>query len=312
MALLEEYALTPDVFDSTSYSSDEVCGIHLQSLKEVLLTEGLVRDLRDGQWSSLFAAAGRSWHTRGNELLKKLAVQKRLSKCPSSLQNDPENDADWCREAILSHNETPVTGIITTDPTAQQFRDEPLVAPIDKLPNAAWWASRSPSIRLNRTIKDYIENLRLVLSHANSIQFIDPHINPRKNRYRDFLAILRKIPARRPMPRIEIHRRCYFEHTDRRDQLDKAEWMALFNSWAESLRNAGLSVEIFIWDAFHDRYLISNLVGISIPNGFDVTTGAREITTWMRLGRKEADDLRREFDPAANRHKLLHHFRIPA
>ena len=45
MALLAEYALTPDVFDATSYNSEEVCGLHLQTLKEVLLNEGLVRDL---------------------------------------------------------------------------------------------------------------------------------------------------------------------------------------------------------------------------------------------------------------------------
>ena len=33
MALLSEYAITPDVFDVGSYSSEEVCGLHLQALK---------------------------------------------------------------------------------------------------------------------------------------------------------------------------------------------------------------------------------------------------------------------------------------
>ena len=79
MALLAEYALTPDVFDSASYSNDEVGGIRLQHLKEVLLSEGLVRDLRDGRWSSLFADDGRPWHMRGKELLKKLAQQKAIA-----------------------------------------------------------------------------------------------------------------------------------------------------------------------------------------------------------------------------------------
>ena len=81
MALLAEYALTPDVFDSTSYSSDEVGRIQLQHLKEVLLSEGLVRDLRDGKWLALFADDGRPWHMRGKELLKKLVQQKRLRRC---------------------------------------------------------------------------------------------------------------------------------------------------------------------------------------------------------------------------------------
>ena len=42
MALLAEYALTPGVFDVTAYSSEEVCGLHLQTLKDVLLHEGCV------------------------------------------------------------------------------------------------------------------------------------------------------------------------------------------------------------------------------------------------------------------------------
>ena len=48
MGLLAEYALTPDVFDSTSYSSDEVCDLRLQVLKDRLLSSGLVRKVRDG------------------------------------------------------------------------------------------------------------------------------------------------------------------------------------------------------------------------------------------------------------------------
>ena len=34
---------------------------------------------------------------------------------------------------------------------------------------------------------------------------------------------------------------------------------------------SGLSFEVFLWDDFHDRYLISDLVGILVPYGFDTT-----------------------------------------
>ena len=78
MALISEYALTPDVFDETCYGSVEVCGVHLQGLKEILLHEALVRDLRDGEWGKLFLGNHRPWHLRGKELLKKLVSQRRL------------------------------------------------------------------------------------------------------------------------------------------------------------------------------------------------------------------------------------------
>ena len=77
------------------------------------------------------------------------------------------------------------------------------------------------------------------------------------------------------------------------------------------LRAAGLSVEVFIWDDFHDRYLISNLVGISIPNGFDTTQDTNSVTRWTRLGRNDRDDVQREFDVARQRHTLRARFTIP-
>ena len=61
MALLAEYALTPDIFDSASYSNDEIGDVRLQQMKEVLLSEGLVRDLRDGRWS--ISAVGTVTHS---------------------------------------------------------------------------------------------------------------------------------------------------------------------------------------------------------------------------------------------------------
>jgi hypothetical protein len=71
-----------------------------------------------------------------------------------------------------------------------------------------------------------------------------------------------------------------------------------------------LNAEVFIWDDFHDRYLISNLIGISCPNGFDTTTDQNDITTWTKLGKTDKDDVQREFDPASNKHQLKHKFKV--
>ena len=45
MPLLADYAITPDVFDVTSYSSGEVCSARLETIREAMLTEGLFRNL---------------------------------------------------------------------------------------------------------------------------------------------------------------------------------------------------------------------------------------------------------------------------
>ncbi len=311
MALLAEYALTPDVFDATSYSSDEVCGIRLQQLKEVLLTEGLVRNLRSGAWSALFSNDGRPWHSRGKELLKKLAQQQRLRLIPPAVAADPATDSEWCDEALQSHATTPLSGIIATQPVATNYRQETLVGCIDRLGSSGWWSSRGSSVRLLQTVEEYTQHLDLIFQCANSFMFLDPHLNPSQRRYSDVLTLLKKMAGRTPAPLIEIHRVCYFDSRDKRDQHDEAGWRSLFDSWTAPLRAAGLTANIFIWDGFHDRYVISNLAGISVPNGFDTTTDTRSITTWTRLGRNDRDDIQREFDPASNRHILRHRFSVP-
>ena len=77
------------------------------------------------------------------------------------------------------------------------------------------------------------------------------------------------------------------------------------------LRAAGLQAEVFVWDDFHDRYLISNLVGISLPNGFDTDRNPNSVTSWARLSRTDSDDVLREFDPVSRRHTQRARFTIP-
>lgn len=167
-------------------------------------------------------------------------------------------------------------------------------------------------MRLLRTFDNYKDALRLVLRHANSIMFIDPHIDLELQRYRDFIPLLQCAGGRSPRPKIEIHRVCYMGSGPDRQILNLDELEAAFRSSLTQLIEASdLSVEIYIWDDFHDRYVISNLIGISVPNGFDTTAAPNSITTWTRLGRNDRDDIQREFDPASNRHTLRRQFIIP-
>jgi hypothetical protein len=78
-----------------------------------------------------------------------------------------------------------------------------------------------------------------------------------------------------------------------------------------TVRSAAVSVNVFIWDDFHDRFVITNLVGISLPNGLDTTSNPGSITRWTRLGRDDRDDVQREFDPAGSRHAIRGRFTIP-
>lgn len=313
--MLAELALVPDVLDGACHSSPDTCDLHLNYLKEPLLNEVLVRDLRDGGWSAFVTKDLGRWHPKAKELIKQLGKHTRFRPFRAALPATPDSYAEWCSEAVGSHQLEPLASVVACPGVADAYDKNSVVCSIDKLTSRPWWQSRSPSVRVERNTTAYLAKLRLVLQHANSLVFIDQHVDPQKRNYSQFLQLL--LAARRPsvQPWIEVHREHYVE---RRDSTGRplypppAEIEKRFrDEWTNSLTTAGLKVEVFIWDHVHDRYLISNLIGILVPYGFDVSSNPTELTTWTRLGRKDRDDVQREYDPAAKRHQLIHRFQIP-
>ena len=114
------------------------------------------------------------------------------------------------------------------------------------------------------------------------------------------------------MPLIEVHRIISIGSGRNTQIINQAEWERRFRlAWGTALNDENMKVEIFIWDDFHDRYLIADNIGIKMSNGFDVSSSVNDITTWSRISRKDRDDIQREFDPVSNRHKLWHRFKVP-
>ena len=312
MPLLADYAITPDVFDVDSYSNEDACHQSLELIRETMLTEGLVRDLRAGEWRRLFEDNNRSWYHRGKELIRKLVTQKRLIEFAPALPNQPDDDQGWCAEALGTHQAFPFSGgVVVTESVKAAYLPDPLVARIDRLGSAKWRQSQGPSVRPRRTIEDYRKYLDLVLRHSNSLLFIDPYLDPTKQRYQQFRELLIRAGNRTPSPLIEIHR-VWYEGTGKSREDVRELLESNFRRELESpLRSAGLQIEVFVWDDFHDRYLISNLIGILLSNGFDTTMNPKDRATWARLRRTDRDDVQREFDKASRWHKLHQQFIIP-
>lgn len=309
--MLDEVALVPDIFDQGAYSigHPEFVQSCLDFLRRPLLDEVLVRDLRGGEWSTFCSSQAGSWHPRAKELLRKLRSQNRLHLAPPASPAAPTSPADWCAEALGSHAASALTGIISANATKRAFAALPEVASIEALGTTPWWTGRSTSVRLARTTTSYLNVLTRILRQANSLMFIDRNLDPSKGSYREFVQLLQPLASRNPPVRIELHRVCYDDPQDRRD-LGSTHWRTRFEPLRLATARLGLEIDIFIWDDHHDRYLITDVVGLNLPNGFDISNVGTTLTTWNRLGRRERDDIQCEFDPAARRHVLHHTFRL--
>ena len=310
--MLNEVALTPDVFDGSLYSSQEACAIHLRYIREPLLSEVLVRNLGKGAWSHYIADTTIRWHLTGKELFKKLVTQNRLRTFDRAGETDPQNDDQWCHEAIASSQIENLEVILSTDSIAASHKECALVHPVEKATSSKWWQGRSPSRIVQRNVEEYLCVLKLVLSSANSLIFVDPHIDPSQPRYSNFIRLL-LAAKRNPPATLEVHRCCY-EGSGQSRQIftgaRRAELEGRFReNWRTPLEQAGIKVSVFVWPDLHDRALISNLIGMDVSNGFDESNDISQTVRFLRLGRDDSEKVQRDVDPAVN--KPLYVFQIP-
>ena len=137
--------------------------------------------------------------------------------------------------------------------------------------------------------------------------FIDPYLKCiNKASHKEFQDLLLLISENKLIPKVEIH------FSEKKENVN-GKYQKIFKKIAENLKaqnSKKMKIEIFIWEEFHDRYLISNLIGISLPYGFGTGQHKNLITTWTRLGRADKDKVQREFDPATRFHKLIDRFTV--
>ncbi len=292
--MLSELAITPDVFLESSFADPGLSALAWERLCEPVLQECVVRDLYDGSWYPSLVNSGLPLSPRARHLLTRISRRLHMA---SACGNWPEDDAGWCAEALLSDAVQPLDCVVTIEATKARYPANPLVASIDSLTSHHWWAGRSCSVRLNRTSDDYLRVLGRVLTASNSLMFIDPYLEPTRRGYGEFAQLIRR--CHRPVApvRIEIHRGCS-EGSGRNTEIPGlTEYKRRFEEGLMPLlAGVNVKIDVAVWPEFHDRYLISDLIGIALPNGFDTSQRPNDRTTWTRIGRKDRDEIQREFD----------------
>ena len=311
--MLSEFALSPAIFRTASYESATVADLCLRQMGQALRENGIVRNMCDGEWLNQILQSEVLLHGRAKELLKKLKSGNRLACHPCAGPITPDDDLSWEVEALMPHPKRPLTGCIFSQQAKEiRYRTNPLVSCPEKLLSAPFWTTRACSCRISRSNVAYIELLSPLLRHANSIMFIDPHIDPSAKRYSDFWEIVTSAELRCRVPKatIEIHRVAWTgDSNDRRPRVHEIK-DAFKDCLEKLLSKAGITVEVFLWDDFHDRFIVSELLGMSWSNGFDTSKDPTASVTIARLSQSDRDGVQNEFSFNSNRHHLQGRFKI--
>lgn len=309
--MLNEYIVTPDVFDPVAYQHPDAADVSLRWLKAALLEDCLVRDLRDGGWSAHCAHNAAELHRWTKEVLAKLRTNNRLRPFAPALPADPATSADWLTEGLATTGVEPVAGIIAAHATAAQTTDQ-RVGSVERLPAMNWWQARSPSRTMARSTVSYLGALEPILRQARSLMFIDPYLNPSSPNYGQIANLLHPLRHRQDPPIVELHRSFSLIDAGTRTFPCEAAWRQKFDPLNQTLRGAGLKAQVFLWEDFHDRFLIADVIGLSVSAGFDTPANPNDNATWTRLGRDGKEAKQREFDPATRPAALKFRFAIGA
>jgi len=305
--MLREFAFSPDVFFPSAFGVRTAEGefipaenhghLALASLWKGIERFGVIRDLADGSWGRALDDRREDLHARSRELLKKLRLDGRIVPTAAYMAGSPAAEMEWLAEALASHKAEPeIAQFFGTDEFCHSLKaadHQQLPRGISKIPFCSPFSGGGCSIKVDRNVAAYANALRPLIKYSRSLMFIDPYLDLQAANYQDFLVLLKDIATINPGVDIELHRQI---RTVQSGQLRSArDWKQSFDQVLTAdpvLKN--LSVKVFIWDEFHDRYLISNLMGISVPYGFD-TTKKVEATRWSMLSPQDANDVREEF-----------------
>lgn len=299
--LLPEYSITPDVFDINSYSSDDyeshqLCGLYLKVLTKAILKYSLVRDLNRGQWSQFIKSMQSRHPDTQHRILATLRKNKRLIIDTFCTDSKPSSYQEWCELAINSHEKNPLNYVLVSKILEQDFVEyKPLITSIQ---SCDFLENENYSLRLNKTISDYVSNLDAIFKHSNSIMLIDPYLYLPQN-LEKIINIIQNIHHIKRSISLELHLSG--------EKVNPDVHVSTFNSILYPLKTRVEKIKIFYWHSFHDRYLISDLIGINLRHGFQIDNNGRK-STWTRLSNQNRDELQKEFTPNRNRNKFLKEF----
>lgn len=305
--MLREFAFSPDVFFQAAFGVRDSHGnfviaedhghLALASLWKGIERFGVIRDLGGGSWGKVLDARRDDLHARSRELLKKLRLEGRIVPAAKYASSSLENEKGWLVEALASHAAEPaLTQFFGTDEfcvSVKAAEYQQLPKGISKIPFCTPFTGGGCSVKVDRNLDAYLNVLQPLIKYSRSLMFIDPYLDLGAPNYRHFLDLLRCAAAINPGVHVELHRQIKPGYGE--SLRPASEWK---RSFAEVLAAdpavSSLNVKVFVWDEFHDRYLISNLMGLSVPHGFD-TTSKNEATRWSMLSHDDTCDVRDEF-----------------
>lgn len=261
--MLSEFAFSPSVF----------CCENEAELKHILLqlkSIGLLADLNGANWSKQIREILETENFVNKKFFQNfLEVVNKNNRLIIHKKNPSRTFAsniDWVYEAIDEHNsnELCLIGASQEDISMLSLCLDNIKKLSDFAINEKWENALMQSKLIGCTKNEYEKHLSPFLKYANYLTIIDPHLGSLQSNQMKFLNIcfdlLGKEKQDSTNKEVYIHVR------------DKGQNKTAFHSYIAS--KYPIKVNVYFWNdvyiSMHDRYLLTEQSGISIPRGCEL------------------------------------------
>ena len=315
--MLYEFAIIPDVFDQSLIVADTALGVILVELLRGISDNGLIADLNKKGWAKYVQAEVTNLSPALRDkiitCLNILDDRHRLVRHPRSATGDPATGDEWLSVALDSHNRIEFHGIILSDALLARCRGASCYLGLSTVLDSAPWLARRRSLTIHKTLSEYRQILVPVLRHAKTLSMVDPYLNAHEQRYRDMVDLCSALMGNRAhdrLPgRIQIHTHINHQEPEGHDtNYYLAQWRGALTPLAT---RDGHRFKVFIWrgrpgdKAFHDRFILTDQCGISIPAGLDVRTASTHTTTWSLLDEEDRRSNLDDYEPTVSPFQIV-------
>lgn len=314
--MLYEFALTPDLFDTTTIDNDRANYIILRTILNEISKNGMIANLENDLWLKNVEVRLKALNHQSRmnilPIMKTLKDRKRIVTYSSELEREPVNDIEWLKAALKLHPKEAFHGIVMGPNVIEEIKPEPFLISFDNILDSNLWNSRRSSFDVIQNQLDYCNYLKPILKHAKSLSIIDPYLSTEQRFFETVKICLLNLSNKNV--RINLHAK-YKEIPG----LSEAQSVArTISNWERKIKSLGLSndlgrVKLFLWEPkkkgqkFHDRAIITDQCGISVEGGLDVYD-PKHLNTKTTFNLLDNDVLARrlrDFDPASGVFRLV-------
>ena len=319
--MLYEFAMTPDLFDASVIDTNDSANIILVELLRGIAENGLLANLHKDRWlryvtEARITSLPPALKDKIMTCLNVLHDRHRLVRHPRCLNGNPASDLDWLHLAMDSHQRVPLHAIVLSQSLLNACNQNcsVFVEFFGALDSPQWNERRRRTLTLTKSPQSYRAALTRILRYARSLALIDPWMNSHESRYFDTITICSNVMGQRGHAR--LHGRIYIHAEAGKQKPYGRSINDYLDAWEQKIRPLiavdGHRFKVFLWESLpgsesmHDRFILTDQCGISVPGGLDCRSHShRNSTDWSLLDEDVRIRRWNDYDPVVSPFNLL-------